>query len=106
MQKLNVELSIEIPAEYVLISKVEYEEMKSNELRGVYWTMKDLEARTKRSSLWLRENVLYPSKFRKELDSDNGGFVFYPRASGQPWAFQASKMAEFLDKNFHRIFKE
>ena len=48
MQKLNVELSVEIPAEYVLITKVEYEELKSNELRSVYWNMKELEKRTGR----------------------------------------------------------
>lgn len=105
MQKLNVELSIEIPAEYILITKVEYEELKSHELQGVYWTMKDLEERTKRSSVWLRENILYPSNFKRILNSQNGGFVFYPTSSGQPWSFQATKMADFLDQNFHRIFK-
>ena len=106
MQKLNVELSIEIPPEDVLISKIELQQLKQNELRGVYWNTKDLESHTGRSLLWLKENLLYPSKFRKTLDVENNGFVSYPQASGQPWVFQATKMADFLEKNFHLIFKE
>ncbi|WP_211653234.1 DUF771 domain-containing protein [Planococcus alpniumensis] len=104
MQKLNVELSVEIPAEYVLITKVEYEELKGNELRGVYWNIKELEKRTGRKATWLKENVLYPEKFRKVLDIEHGGFVAYPKTKGQPWAFQAKRMSDFLDERFSRIF--
>ena len=105
MQQLEVSLSIPIPAESVLISKVQLEEFKRQELTGMYWSMKDLEKRTSRGQVWLRENLLFPPQFKKELDSENGGCVFYPKAKGQNWSFQAVKMAEFLDKNFHRIFK-
>ena len=104
MQKLNVELSVEIPAEYVLITKVEYEELKSQELRAVYWNMKDLEKRTGRQATWLKENILYPKKFRKVLDIEHGGFVAYPKTKGQPWAFKATGMQSFLEENFIRIF--
>jgi phage pi2 protein 07 len=45
MQKLKAEVVITIPDDMVLVTKVEYEEMKQNELTGVYWTMKDLEKR-------------------------------------------------------------
>ncbi|WP_353048224.1 DUF771 domain-containing protein [Planococcus sp. ISL-110] len=31
---------------------------------------------------WLKENVLYPTKFRKTLDVKNNGFVVYPQSSG------------------------
>ena len=104
MQQLNVSLSIPIPADQVLISKVELQELKSQELSGVYWNMKDLEQRINRKSDWIKENILYPSKFRKILDGENGGFVFYPKSKGQTWSFQAVKMSEFLDKNFNQIF--
>lgn len=105
MQQLSVSLTIPIPEDSVLISKVELEQLKQSELHGVYWNMKDLEQRTGRKQLWLKENVLYPTNFRKVLDVENGGFVSYPASSGQPWVFQAKKMADFLDDNFHRIFK-
>lgn len=105
MQQLNVSLSIPIPADSVLISKVELEELKRNNLSGVYWNMKDLENRINRKQEWIKENILYPSRFRKFLDSDNGGFVFYPKSKGQTWSFQAKEMSNFLDKNFSLIFQ-
>jgi len=106
LQQLQVSLTIPVPNDMVLINKVELEELKANELKGVYWNMKDLEIRTTRKSEWLKENILYPSRFRKILDSDNGGFVYYPKAKGQAWVFQASKMADFLERQFSTIFKE
>jgi phage pi2 protein 07 len=104
LQQLNVSLSIPIPKDSVLISKIELEELKKNELTGIYWNMKDLEQRTSKKSEWIKENILYPSRFRKTLDCENGGFVFYPKGKGQTWSFQASQMAMFLDKHFNQIF--
>ncbi len=103
-QQLSVNLTIPIPEGQVLIEKVELEELKKNSLSGVYWNMKDLEARTGKKHEWIKENILYPSYFRKILDIKNEGFVYYPEKSGQSWSFQASKMSEYLDKNFHSIF--
>ncbi|MBU8908999.1 DUF771 domain-containing protein [Desertibacillus haloalkaliphilus] len=105
-QKLIVNLSIPIPSDSILISKVELEELKKQELLGVYWTMRDLEKRVNRKSEWIKENILYPSRFRKILDCENGGYVFYPRTQGQSWSFQANRMAKFLDENFSLIFKQ
>ncbi|OLN21878.1 hypothetical protein BTO30_12325 [Domibacillus antri] len=104
MQQLEVSLSIVIPQDQVLISKVELQELKRQELSGVYWNMKDLQNRINKSDKWIKENILYPQKFRKKLDSENGGFVYYPKNQGQTWSFQAVKMAEFLDKYFSQIF--
>lgn len=104
-QQLNISLSIPIPAESILISRVELEELKKQELAGVYWSMKDLELRTNKKSEWIKENILYPARFRKILDIDNEGFVFYPKSKGQTWSFQAVKMSDFLDKHFNQIFK-
>ncbi|MGD6894321.1 DUF771 domain-containing protein [Bacillus infantis] len=103
-QQLEVKLTIPIPADSILITKVELEQLKQNELTGIYWNMKDLEERTKRKSEWIKENILFPSKFRRLLDAENGGFVYYPKSKGQTWVFQASKMAAFLDKHFQQIF--
>jgi phage pi2 protein 07 len=52
----------------------------------------------------LKENVMLPPQFRKILDVENGGFVYYPSAKGQAWSFQAVKMSKFLDENFYLIF--
>ena len=100
MQQLEVNLSIPVPSDQVLITKVELKELKDQSLSGVFWNMKDLEKRTGKKQDWLKENILYQSRFRNELEK----FVYYPQSKGQPWSFQARKMAEFLDKNFKRIF--
>ncbi|TRM08816.1 DUF771 domain-containing protein [Lentibacillus cibarius] len=105
-QQLNVNLSIPIPEDSVLISKIELQELKEQELTGIYWNMKDLEKRINRKSEWIKANILYPSRFRKILDSENGGFVYYPKSKGQTWSFQARKMADFLDKHFNKIFSD
>lgn len=104
MQQLNVNLTVPIPEDMVLIQKVELEELKEQSLAGVYWNMSHLSKRTAKSANWLKDNILFKPKFKRELDSQNGGCVFYPRSQGQPWVFKAKEMAEFLDKNFSRIF--
>jgi len=106
MQQLSVNLTIPIPSDSILISKVELEELKQSQLQGVYWSMKDLEKRINYKSEWIKENILYPTKFRKILDVEYGGFVFYPKSKGQTWSFKASEMAKFLDKHFQTIFKD
>lgn len=103
-QNITVELSIPIPPDSVIIKRTEWEELKKKELAGVYWNMKDIEARVGRKRLWIMDNILYPTRFREILDSKNGGFVFYPESQGQNWSFHAVKMSEFLDKHFAQIF--
>lgn len=82
VQKLEAKIVITIPEEMVLITKVEYEELKQKELSGLYWNMKDLEKRVNKKSEWIKENILYPTKFRKILGVENGEFVFYPHSKG------------------------
>jgi len=106
MQQLDVNLSIPIPSDQVLISKVELQELKEQSLSGMYWDMSDLKKRINKSDRWIKDNILYIPRFKKILDSDNGGFVYYPKSQGQKWSFQAKEMAAFLDKNFAEIFKE
>lgn len=105
MQQIQAVVTFPIPEESVLISKVEYEELKEDSLQGRFWTMKDLEKRLNRQALWIRDNILLRPDFKEELDVENGGFVFYPRqGTGEKWAFLASRMSEFLDKHFAEIF--
>lgn len=99
-QKLKVELEIKIPDEYVLITKIEYEELQHNRLVGRWWTMQDLEEKTGMKAQWIKENVLYIPKFKKQLEH----FVHYPKSQGEKWSFQATKMKQFLEDNFHQVF--
>lgn len=103
-QQIKSEVIINIPSNYVLIKKSELEVLEQERLSGVYWTMEDLEKRINKKHEWIKENILYPSKFRRILDVENGGFVYYPKVRGEKWSFHAAKMAKFLDDNFHLIF--
>lgn len=103
-QSIKIEAIIPIPQDQVLINKVELERLQSLELTGKYWSMQDLEERINKKRDWIKENILYKSKFREILDLKYGGFVYYPEKKGQNWSFQASKMATFLDENFAEIF--
>ncbi|WP_107838179.1 DUF771 domain-containing protein [Metasolibacillus meyeri] len=104
MQQLLVEIAVPVPADYVLVSKVQYDELKEQSLSGEYWTMQDLEKKVKKKREWIQDKILYPAKFRKELDSDNGGFVYYPKSKSEQWSFAAVEMSKFLDKNFSKIY--
>ncbi|OIK10163.1 hypothetical protein BIV60_22245 [Bacillus sp. MUM 116] len=106
MQEISTNVVIQFPSEFVLITKLEFEELKQHELTGTYWSMKDLERRTNKKHDWIKEHILYPERHRKVLDIEYGGFAFYPKSKGQTWSFHASRMAEFLDKNFQAIFLE
>src|SRR5690554_2935853 len=99
-QQIKAEVVINIPSDYVLIKKSEFEELQQEKISGVYWSMKDLEERTGMKRQWLQSNLLYVPKFKEELKE----FVFYPRSQGEKWVFHAQKMSKFLDDNFHRIF--
>ncbi|MFJ7746699.1 DUF771 domain-containing protein [Peribacillus sp. NPDC097295] len=105
MQQMTVNLTIPIPTDSVLITRVEYEQLKELQLEGVYWTMRDLEKRFNKKKEWIKDHILYKSQFRKKLDSRLNGFVYYPQGKGEVWSFQAKKMAKFLEDNFKDIFK-
>jgi phage pi2 protein 07 len=74
------------------------------EFKKVWWNMKDLEEATGYKEDWLKENILLQPSFKNILDLDNGGFVYYPEKRGQKWLFIASRMQEFLEKQFVKIF--
>ena len=71
----------------------------------VWWSMKDLVERTGRSHVWLKEKILLRPEYKKILDLENGGPVYYPQSQGDKWCFIADRMDEFLRKYFAQIFK-
>lgn len=101
MQQLQVNLTVQVPDDHVLITKVEYDELQQQRLSGRYWTMEDLEERTGRKQLWLKNNLLYAPRFKRELEK----IVHYPNSQGDKWSFHPIKMAKFLDDNFYLIFE-
>ncbi|MBO0445592.1 DUF771 domain-containing protein [Enterococcus ureilyticus] len=105
-QKFKVETVIEVPPEYVIILKTEYEELQKSNDRGRWMSLKEVVSRINRSSKWFCEQVLEQPQYRKKLDVLNdGGFVHYPRGGGDAYSFLRSEMIDFLETNFKEIMK-
>lgn len=101
-----ITIEVKLSDDAIVSSKKDYQELLDDQLRGKWWTLADLEARTNRKYLWLRENILEVQKFKKMLDVENGGFVFYPLGRGFEWSFNALPMSKFLDEYFPEIMQE
>lgn len=74
-------------------------------MKKIWWSMKDLEQVTGYSDDWLKDKILLRPEYKKILDLESGGFVYYPERSGEKWLFLAKQMEDFLEKHFMTIFE-
>lgn len=102
-QKINVEIII--PANFVLISKIEHERLHEEADIGRWWTLQDVLDRTNRSRDWFKKNILFHPRYKKKIDVKNGGFVKYPSGGRDSYLFLPSKTKEFLENNFAELLK-
>ncbi|RUN14863.1 hypothetical protein VSE1_05155 [Staphylococcus epidermidis] len=65
-----------------------------------WWTMEDLEYETGRNRYWIKRNILEISQFKKEIEQ----FSHYPINNNDQYRFIGSKMKQFLEDNFKKIF--
>lgn len=104
-QKLH--LSVTIPEEYVLITKIEYEELlKKNEnevlqiefdpgkMENIAWFKQQVGIK---SSSVVKERILYP--YRSELED----FVRYPEVRGSHWLFHKNMTLQWIENNFDKV---
>ncbi len=98
MQTLQAQ--IQIPPEFVLISKVEYEELVNNTLDGKFLSLKEVADHIGCSTAYLKNEILYHPKYKSELSS----FIFYPSNSGQHWRIMAKPMYKFLERESVKLF--
>jgi len=99
-QTLNVQVNI--PSDYVLITKIEYENLKTEQRKAQYLTMKDLIELTNRKRGWLMENLLNNPKWFDELEE----FTHFPQASGDAWLFRKNGLIEFLENRFLEVLRK
>lgn len=99
MQSFDVKITI--PEEYVLIKKIEYEDLIKNDLTGKYLSVKDICELTGKSQTFIRENLLDNPKRLKEIEA----FSHFPQSQGDRWSFKAKEMREYLDKEFLPILR-
>lgn len=98
MQQL--EATITIPPEFVLISKVEYEELLSKDTRGKFISLAALAQHLDCSQAFLKENILYDRRYKPELEK----FIYYPQSQGEKWKIHQESMFKWLDQKNISIF--
>lgn len=103
LQQLNVQATVTIPPEFVVIEKVEYDRLTKSDEVGTWWGMQDLISRTNRKEKWLKENILENARYKSKIDIENGGFVKYPSGGKSGYLFLATKTKQFLEDNFAEI---
>lgn len=104
------EYAVESQPAFVVVSREELHilkmTLKQERLHGRTWSMQELERRLGKKHEWIRQHILDVPEFKKILDANNGGFVKYPSVKGESWAFQARKMADFLEEYFPLIHED
>lgn len=103
-QTIKAEIVIEVPDDHVIISTAEFNEYQSLKDDGRWWTSKDIEQRYNHKMDWFKQKILYVPKFKKILDSQNGGFVHYSDLDdGRYWSFEPKRFKKFMEDNFAEI---
>lgn len=104
-QCIKANVVIQIPEEYILVEKTEYERLKIEDDLGKWWTLSDVMKRVNRKRTWLLENLLNNPKYRNKIDIRKGGFVKYPSGGKDSYLFLASETKKFLEDNFQELLK-
>ncbi|MCY9807075.1 DUF771 domain-containing protein [Lentilactobacillus senioris] len=104
-QVLNVTMPVQIPDDYKLIEKSEYDDLKANEVQGKLWTKEDLrDLLGGRSFDWIKERVLYNPRLSKDYEEmKRNKFIIEAKGKGGRWLFKASEMKNFIDRNWNLI---
>lgn len=104
-QYIKANIVIQIPEEYILVEKAEYEKLIVNDDLGRWWTLLDVMDRVNRKRTWLLENLLNNPKYRNKIDIRKGGFVKYPSGGKDSYLFLASETKKFFEENFQELLK-
>lgn len=107
MQIIETEMKVKIPIpeDMVLISKIRLAELEKNDYVGKILTMKDFVERSGRSASWIKANILNNPKLTKQLDIENGGFVYFPSSKSDRWLFKASGLVDFIENDLGMYLK-
>ncbi|KAA1042476.1 DUF771 domain-containing protein [Macrococcus equipercicus] len=98
MQTLQAQ--IQIPPEFVLISKVEYEELLNNTLDGKFLSLKEVAEHIGCSTAYLKNEILYHPRYKEEIEK----WCHFPTSSGDHYRFHAKSLYQFLDRESVKLF--
>lgn len=98
MQTLNV--TINIPPEFVVVPKKEYEELlHAVDSSPKWWTMQDLEKKLQRERKWIIKHLIKDDVIGKKVAT----MTLFPPGDRGHYRFDARRMNKFIDENFELI---
>ncbi|MGF7436800.1 DUF771 domain-containing protein [Lentilactobacillus senioris] len=104
-QVLKVTMPVQIPDDYKLIEKSEYDDLKASEDRGRLWKTDDLRRWLGgRSFDWIKERILYNPRLSKDYQNmKKNKFIIEAKGKGGRWSFKAGETKEFIERNWKLI---
>lgn len=104
-QVLNVTMPVQIPDDYKLIEKSEYDELKASEDLGRLWKTDDLRKWLgNRSFEWIKKRILYNPRLSREYEKmKRDKYIIEAKDKGGRWQFKAKEMKDFIDRNWDLI---
>lgn len=103
-----LEAKIPVPDDCVIITKIEYEELKKANTVGQWMTLQEVLDRTTRKYDWFSQKILKNPRYRNMIDIEKNpdGFAYYPGEGNDKYIFLRSKTLNFLEENFSSIMKK
>lgn len=95
----------EIPEKYVLIAESEYEKYQNQVLVPPKLNLKQVSRWLHKEPKWIIQNILDIPRYRRKLDINHGGCVYYSQGSGQSYEIEPTAFADFIRLNFADIWK-
>ncbi|PTF47018.1 hypothetical protein BUY18_02175 [Staphylococcus cohnii] len=99
--KNSININIELPDDYLIISKSEYYSLLNNKTppTKTWWSMEDLIYESNESRKWLINNLIKNTEMWKEIES----FSHLPNHNNDEYRFVDNKMRQFLENNLKRL---
>lgn len=95
----TLKATINIPSDYVLITKVEHEQLL--ERQSIAMTMKEVCEEFQRDRTWVKKNVIDKPYFRRKFEK----FSQFPEGKNGQYRFHRNKMLEFIDEYYEEIIE-
>ncbi|PTI41779.1 hypothetical protein BU120_12265 [Staphylococcus xylosus] len=99
--KNSININVELPDDYLIISKSEYYSLLDNKTlpTKTWWSMEDLIYESNESRKWLINNLIKNTEIWKEIEN----FSHLPKYNNDEYRFVGNKMRQFLENNLKRL---
>ncbi|WP_390409699.1 DUF771 domain-containing protein [Lacticaseibacillus jixiensis] len=101
--EIQPKITIELPADKILVDRKEYDELKAQADMQGWWTLADVSERYKRRKSWFVDNILTKPTFEAQLRRK---IVMYDGDGGRGYLFEPHSFSEWMQAHFKDIADE